>query len=349
MSPEALALAAGVGALSWALTGAVLRYAREHAVLDVPNHRSSHTTPTPRGGGLAIVVAAIAGIGVAAALGWVSARHTAALVGGGTLVAGVGWLDDRRGVAAGPRALVHLAAALWVVAAAGGVPVLRLAGQLLPLGFAGSALAVLWVAWATNLYNFMDGIDGIAGIEGVCVGVFGAGMLAAAGRPGLAAVSLVAAAACAGFLPWNWSPARIFMGDVGSGFLGFLFGALSVLSERLTAAPLLAWVALLGVFVFDATATLLRRMVRGEAFLTAHRSHAYQRAVQAGWAHDEVSAAVVTLTVPLAALAWAAASSPRYAPAALLTVLALLTATYLYVERRRPMPPSRRPAVPVDG
>ncbi|HEX2079721.1 MAG TPA: glycosyltransferase family 4 protein [Longimicrobium sp.] len=338
-----LIVAAAAMAAGWMGTGLVRRYALEKNVLDVPNARSSHRVPTPRGGGMAIVLTSLAAVAALALLGVLPWRVGVALGVGGLAVAAVGWVDDHGGVSAPARALVHFAAAAWAVGWLGGLPAARLGAGTLPLGPLGAVLAVVGVVWMTNLYNFMDGIDGLAGGEAVTTGVIGGGLLLAAGEPGLAAAALAVTGASAGFLVWNWHPARIFMGDVGSGFLGFAFATLAVASERAGAVPLLAWVLLLGAFVFDATATLLRRARAGEAWHQAHRSHAYQRAVQAGLSHARVSAAVVAVNLVLGGLAAAAWRRPEWLVPALAAGLALLAVLYLRVERLYPM---RRAAVP---
>ncbi len=330
------ALAGGMLA-SWLLTRAIRRYALARSVLDVPNQRSSHTVPTPRGGGLAIVAVVLAGTLLACAAGALSAAQALALGGGGAMVAGIGWLDDHRPIPAAWRFAVHIAASVWAVAWLGGMPQLEVGALRLGLGAAGALLAVGALVWLTNLYNFMDGIDGIAGGEAVAVGGVGGALLWAAGERGLAAVALTAAAAAAGFLLWNWQPARIFMGDVGSGFLGFLFGALALASERAEGPPALVWMLLLGVFVVDATLTLFRRAARGERLHEAHRRHAYQRAVQSGWSHARVAAAVLAVDALLAALGAAAWLRPAWAPACFAAGAALLLVAYAAVERRRPM------------
>ncbi len=169
------------------------------------------------------------------------------------------------------------------------------------------------------------------------VALAGALLLLAVGESGLAAAALAVTAASAGFLAWNWAPARIFMGDVGSYFLGFTFAVLAVASERAEAVPLLAWMILLGVFVFDATATLLRRLRRGERFHEAHRSHAYQRAARVREHHARVSGAVVALNLVLAALAVVGTLRPRWLLPAVGVGLLILAAAYVAVERRWPM------------
>jgi Fuc2NAc and GlcNAc transferase len=318
----ALLCAAAASAL---ITGIVRAYAVRSSLLDVPNERSLHAAPNPRGGGVAIVLITLAGLAGLAALGIVAAPVALTLVGGGGLVACVGWLDDRRGVSARARAVVHVLAAAWAVA--------WIWGELTPA----SILGALGIVWAINLYNFMDGIDGLAAGEAVSAGVIGGGLLLAAGDATLALVALLVAAAAAGFLGWNWAPARIFMGDVGSGFLGYTFGTLALLSHRSGSVPLILWLLVLGVFLFDATLTLLRRMARGERWYEAHRSHAYQRMVQAGSSHARVTRLAMLVTLGLGALAWLAQAGRLSAATAALAGTVVLTVLYLAIERRRPM------------
>lgn len=337
MSAAVWAVLVAAGGASWLLTRFLRGYALERSLLDVPNHRSSHTVATPRGGGLAIAAASLGGIAALGALGVVPLPAVLALLGGGAMIAAIGWLDDRSHVAARWRFLVHLAAASWALYWAGGLPALSLGTWRVELGMAGPVLGALGIVWLTNLYNFMDGIDGIAGGEALTVGAAAGILLWTGGVPGLGAASLVMAVASAGFLVWNWSPARIFMGDVGSGYLGFVFAVLALFSERQGRLPLLLWAVLLGVFLFDATVTLVRRVMRGERFFDAHRKHAYQRAVQAGWPHSRTSGAVLAVNLLLALTAWAGWRQPRLVPAAFVASMVLLAAAYLWVERRRPM------------
>jgi len=337
-----LALALACLPVSLLLTRWLRYYALRRALLDVPNERSAHAAPTPTGGGLAIAATCLLALMVAWALGWVPPGLTAALAGGGAVVAVVGWLDDRVGVSAPVRLGVQLAAALWAIAWLGGLPGLRLGGWTAPLGVAGPGLAVLGIVWATNLYNFMDGIDGLAAVEAVQVGGFGALLAGLSGDPPIALVGGLLAASAAGFLWWNRPPARIFMGDVGSGFLGFVLGALAVASENRGAVPLLAWAVLAGVFVFDATATLLRRLWRGESWWRAHRSHAYQRLALSGAGHATVTWGVAAANLLLATLCLVGVLVPwLLGPMALLS-LAPLSAAYWRVERIARMPGSGR-------
>lgn len=319
------------------LTTFIREYALRHRILDIPNERSSHEAPTPRGGGLAIAVVMIVALIVLWLAGVVPARLAAALTVGGAAIAALGWIDDKHGLAALPRGLVQLGAAIVAVVLLGGVPVIHIGEFALRVGLAGSLLAVVLIVWFTNLYNFMDGIDGLAAGEAVSVGLIAALLLWNVSAP-LAIVAGVMAASSAGYLVWNWPPAKIFMGDSGSGLLGYSFAVLALASENAGALPTLWWIVLLGAFTFDATITLVRRVLQGKAIYQAHRDHAYQRLVRYGRTHRAVTSAVLALNIVLAALAWAGwrASTP-VALAIVTFALILLAAPYLWVERRLPM------------
>lgn len=341
MSAAVWAVLVAAGGASWLLTRFLRGYALERSLLDVPNHRSSHTVATPRGGGLAIAAASLGGIAALGALGVVPLPAVLALLGGGAMIAAIGWLDDRSHVAARWRFLVHLAAASWALYWAGGLPALSLGTWRVELGMAGPVLGALGIVWLTNLYNFMDGIDGIAAGQALVAGAAGATLLLVRDLPALAGLAAALAGAGAGFLVWNWAPARIFMGDVGSGYLGYMFGTLAVASENAAGPPVLAWAVLLGVFVVDATVTLVRRMLRGEPWYVAHRAHAYQRAVDQWRRHATVTAAALAVSALLAMLAWWGTTAPAALPGAVAAATALLAVIYWAVERRRPMSDGR--------
>jgi Fuc2NAc and GlcNAc transferase len=312
---------------SLAGTGLTLRYARRHDLLDHPTDRSSHAVATPRGGGMAIAIAALGGIGVGGMVGLIPDRVALALVGGGIVVAAVGWADDRRGMGALPRLAAHALAASWAV---------WLLGPLGGRTAVGALVAVLGIVWAVNLYNFMDGIDGLAGSEAVSGAAGMAALLAAAGEPGLALAAVLIGAGAAGFLPWNWPPARIFMGDVGSGLLGFTLGALALAAHNQGALPLAFSIVLFGVFVFDATVTLIRRAIAGEPIVAAHREHAYQRLVQAGWPHRRVTLAALGTNAVLALIAWVDWRAGGGGGRALAAAGLVLTSLYVVAERTAP-------------
>ncbi|HEX6965394.1 MAG TPA: glycosyltransferase family 4 protein [Gemmatimonadaceae bacterium] len=308
------------------LTGWVRRYALARSIIDVPNHRSSHTVATPRGGGMAIVLCYVAGIVALWVLGLLPLHIAMALLGA-VAIALVGWRDDHGELSPLVRLIVQLAASVWAVAWLHGFPVISLGHSTAHVGLWGSALAVLALVWLTNLYNFMDGIDGIAGSEAVLVGSAIAVILWRAGAPGLAIASAVLAAAALGFLFWNWPPARIFMGDVGSGTVGFAFGTIALSAQRTAAVPALILLLPLGVFIGDATFTVVRRALRRERLYAAHRSHIYQQLVQLGWEHERVTTAVSVLTLGVSALAGIALLYPALAAASILGAIVLLVAS----------------------
>jgi glycosyltransferase WbpL len=319
-----------------ALTALVRRMVVAEALIDLPNERSSHSTPTPRGGGLAIVLVVLTGVVLLRSAGALPDPMAIAVLGGGAMVAVTGWLDDRRSLGVLVRLTAHLCAAAWALWWLGGMPELIVGREVAYLGLGGTLLAGATIVWATNITNFMDGIDGLAAAE-VATVTLGACVLLAPGAPDIAALAALVGGAAAGFLPWNWRPARIFMGDVGSGFLGFVLAVLSVASERAHALPALAWLVLFGVFAFDATTTILRRAWRGERWYTAHRSHAYQRAVQAGYSHARVTAAVVVIDAGLFLLAALGAARPDLLLPAVAAATAACASAYLLVERLRGM------------
>jgi Fuc2NAc and GlcNAc transferase len=327
-------------ALATALaTGWVYAKALRDGMVDVPNQRSSHLVPVPRGGGIAMVTAFSAGMIVIVAIVSVPVPLGlfTALVPGALAVAWVGWIDDRRGVSAPVRALVHAGAAIWAVAWLGGLPMLRIGSLELPLGIAGAALAVLGIVWFLNLFNFMDGIDGIASSQAVAISLVAGAMAWARSDVSVAAAYMLLAGASIGFMLWNWPPARIFMGDVGSGFLGYVLAVLAIAGELRGSVPLAVWIVLVSVFAFDATVTLIRRLIRRERVYEAHRKHAYQRAVMSGLSHRTVTLGALALTSTLGAWASVAMRRPSVTGLIIFGALLLLTIVYVAIERRQPM------------
>ena len=315
-------LAVAVAVVSALLTAGVRRLALARGVLDVPNERSSHLIPTPRGGGAAIVVTSTVAFCVLAALGVIDTPLLAALLGG-LPVALIGFLDDRRSVRASVRLVVHFGAAAWAVWCLGGLPAISGGGQPVALGGLGNVLGVFLIVWSLNLFNFMDGIDGLATSEAIFVAWCGALLEPGAAVP---AAAIVLGAACCGFLFWNRPPARIFMGDVGSGFLGYVLGVLIVAATRADPIAPWSWLILGGVFFIDATATLMRRAARGDRVFEAHRSHAYQWLARRWGSHGRVTVTVTLLNclwlLPLAY--WSSASPARAAWLALAALAPVL-------------------------
>jgi Fuc2NAc and GlcNAc transferase len=325
--------------VSGALTYVALHYARTREMIDRPNERSSHSQPVPRGGGIALAATFFVSVIVLWSIRIMAAQLAIALLGGGLLVAWIGWLDDRGGVAASKRALVHLIAAVWAIAWLGGFDRSWLISPV-ELGPLGTALAVVGIIWWINLYNFMDGIDGIAAGQAVTVAAFAAGLLLIGGGDQIAFPTLALAGCSLGFLFWNWPPARIFMGDVGSGFLGFTFAVLAIASDKSNALPLIYWLVLSGVFVFDATVTLVRRIIRREPFWNAHRSHAYQRVVPLVKGHRTVTLGVLAINLTLAMLVYIAQTDEKWLRPGLFLALVILLLAYICIERFAPMAPA---------
>ncbi|KAB0498503.1 MraY family glycosyltransferase [Pseudomonas moorei] len=281
------------------LTGALRQYALARSLIDVPNARSSHVVPTPRGGGVSIVVSFLVALMLSASMDAVTWPMTWALMGAGVGIAILGFLDDHGHIVARWRLLGHFIAAIWALYWLGGLPPLTFFGLVFDLGWIGHVLAAFYLVWLLNLYNFMDGIDGIASVEAICVCLGATLLYWLTGYGAFALLPLLLAFAVSGFLYWNFPVARIFMGDAGSGFLGITLGLLSLQAAFIAPQLLWSWLILLGVFIVDATWTLFRRLLRGEKVYEAHRSHAYQFASRQYKKHLPV-----TLTVGVVNLVW---------------------------------------------
>ncbi len=311
--------AAAVLIATVAATGLALMFLRRRAIFDRPNERSSHTGLIPRGGGIAVVTVLLVTWVVVAMPTQRGEVYTVVLAA--LLLAGISWLDDLRSLSPGIRLIAQVAAIL---------PALFWLGQkdtlfqeLIPTPFNLVFAGMIWI-WFINLFNFMDGIDGISGVEAASIGAGIAFVAISAPRAGLDPVlAATVSAAAIGFLCWNWHPAKIFLGDVGSVPLGFLLGwlLLDLASDGYWAAA-----AILPLYYLaDATITLARRALRGEKIWLAHREHFYQRAVQSGRSHAAVSLGVGVCNLLLISLAALSVSWPWEALAAAgLIVIAFL-------------------------
>jgi len=312
------------------ITALVWRYLVSRNVLDVPNERSSHSAPTPRGGGIGIVLVFLLAIYWLEQKGMLAASLVLALSGGGLAVALAGFLDDHFRLPARWRLAIHFAAAGFALWQIDGMAQLHLGWTVWNWGWAGHILALIGVVWMINLYNFMDGIDGIAGVEAVCAGGAGALLLGWSGLAGLAQASALLAAASAGFLVFNWPPARLFMGDAGSGFLGFAFAILAIASAKEKPGLLWPWLILLAVFIVDSMVTLIRRYRAGARWYAAHCSHAYQHSARRrGHLKTTLAVAVINLVwlfpMACAACIW---------PSAVLLCTAIAVAPLIYTAVR---------------
>jgi len=316
---QAIAAAAAFGGTAL-LTAAIRSVLVRRAILDIPNERSSHQAPVPRGGGLAFVVPCCAALGAAGAITGSpeGALAAAAAIAG---VAAIGLADDVRGVRPAARLAVHVACgALATWASAPAIAALAGIGTI-----PAAALLAVAAAWCVNMVNFMDGIDGIAGAEGAFI-LAAAGALAVSGAdgegPAIGWCAIAAAASVAGFTAVNVSPLRIFMGDCGSGALGLAVAW--VLAASVASGALSPWsaLALPAAFTADAGVTLARRVASGRSPVAAHRTHAYQRLVRRGCGHRAVSAGYLAVNV-LVVLPTAWAAGHAGAPAAAAIVLGL--------------------------
>ncbi len=270
----------GLFLLSLSLTYSIKWYALHKAILDIPNERSSHTIATPRGGGLAIILTFYGGVFLFKE--YLSTQLFMALFTALPIVV-ISLLDDVFTLSSKVRLMVQAFCAILALYFLGGINHIDLMWFELT-GWWLNIVAFLFMIWLTNLYNFLDGIDGYAGSQTVMVGI---GLTLFFANP----LGLVLVVASLGFLVFNWHKASIFMGDVGSATLGFIM-AILIFSD--TSSPhIYFWLVMLSWFGFDATLTLIRRYRNGENITQAHRKHAYQRLVQSGWSHAQVSLGLI--------------------------------------------------------
>ncbi len=269
-----------------ALTWLALHYARARSLLDLPGRRRSHVVPTPRGGGIAIVITLLLAL---PCLAWDDARLPWLVGASLALVALIGWIDDHRPLSARLRLAVHLLAAGIFMA---GLPAWQ--GDVVPDGFwlVFAGLGMFWLAGCINAWNFMDGSNGLVASQSLWLGTMLGLMLVMSDATASAwrLWALMLAAACAGFLPFNAPRARIFLGDVGSGALGLACGMLLLVAACSAPEHLGWWLLLPSALLVDAAMTLASRILRGRRWYTAHREHLYQWLVRSGWSHARVAA-----------------------------------------------------------
>ena len=292
-----------VFALSALLIKALISIHSQRGLLDLPNHRSMHTRATPTGGGLVIVLSLLATL-LSVHAGWPhqSLWLSALII---AVLALIGWFDDKFSLPVKLRFFLFIALAILLVIWVGRVDTIHFANDdflPVPTLLAGLLTAIGFI-WLINLYNFMDGMDGLAGMQAVIAAAFFANWFYAVGDIAWALVCLCVVASNLGFLVWNWSPAKIFMGDIGSLSLGGLFAILTVVGVSQYQFSVLACALLLGVFVFDATYTFLRRLYRRERVFEAHRSHLYQRLAGCGIRHWLIVMVLAGLMLILSGLA----------------------------------------------
>ncbi len=287
-------LAAVVGS-AFALTGLARTLCVRYGLLDAPNARSSHTIATPRGGGLAIAASVLVSLGILARQHLLSMHLATAILFPGATLAALGFLDDRHSLPRSVRFMVQSACVAWFLVA-WGIPPSIDAPIVDDYPIVVWPLTFVAMLWLINLFNFMDGIDALAASEAVFFGLAAGLIILLRGTFDESAwLAGVVAASAFGFLVWNWPPARIFMGDVGSLFLGFMLGSFAVVANQTAGLPVTVCLILMGIFVVDATITLVRRALRTSKFYEAHRTHAYQFASRKVGSHRTVTLAAAAI------------------------------------------------------
>ena len=306
-----LALFAGLFLASLLLTGVLRNLAPRVRMMDLPVDRSAHSQATPVGGGLVIVClfALLASYYLVA--GVIPLAEYMAL-SGGVVIAVAGLIDDLSPLDLRWRIPLQFGAAIWSVWWLGDVPPIGIGDWTLQVQWLLNGLAIVALVWLLNLYNFMDGIDGLAGSELLFVNLSCLLFVISNEDQVLGVLSGTLLAAGAGFLVWNWAPAKIFMGDVGSGFIGFTLGVLALFSMHHGSMTVWTWVILLAVFITDASYTLARRYLAGERWFEGHACHAYQNAARQYKSHGKVTITILMFNcLWLAPLAWISVQQPQ--------------------------------------
>lgn len=271
-------------------------YALKKNIIDNPNERSSHSIPTPRGGGVAVVVSYILGVMLLIYLDYLTQHVGLTLIVSGLIIALLGFFDDHGHINSMFRLAIHFMVAIGVVVSLGGFSEVKIFNNFL-LGFSANIIAVLFLVWLLNLYNFMDGINGIASVEAITT-LMSMAVIYFIFNIQLNIEILWLLSACAfGFLLWNFPKAKIFMGDACSGFLGLTLGILALIALKENLALFCAWIICLGVFIVDATFTLIRRVSSGYKMYDAHRSHSYQILSRKWNSHTPVTLLVAGINI----------------------------------------------------
>ncbi len=304
----------GSGATTGLVLGWFLRTDSVFLSKDEPSSRGLHDHVVPRGGGLAIFgCVAIVGAIVHLLQGTINVDLDLLVIVSLTGIGVMGFLDDRFSLGVGLRLIAGLTLTTLLAVGSIGDHSLVVFGQTFDWSFGVVFLAgAIGLFWVMNLFNFMDGADGVAGIQSLIASGALAIWFAASGQEFLALLNVGLAGACLGFLWFNWAPARVFMGDVGSLALGAWFGAMSLIGVSQSGLPAEAFVILLGVFVFDATLTLGHRLLKRKRITQAHRDHLYQKLILAGWSHGKVAMLIGAMAFVAAVLATLVVWDPEH-------------------------------------
>ena len=293
--------------ISSLITDFVRRFSIKNKLLDIPNDRSSHDIPKPKGGGISIVLIILGTVAVLSFFGMIKPDISMSMLVGLSIVAVVGLIDDYKDLSILVRTIFYFIAAVFSIYLIGGITSISISDYYFDLNHIGFFLGVLFLVWTTNLYNFMDGTDGFAAIQTICIGLFCGLLLYLIAETSYAIIMFCLVASTIGFLHWNWAPAKIFMGDVGSCTIGFLFGLLSLYMEKMGIISIAVWLVLLSPFIVDSTFTLLKRIINKEKWYTAHNMHAFQKLYQSGLAHNKLAIGLLVMNITIVwPIAWLA-------------------------------------------
>jgi len=285
--------------LSSLLTALIRNYATKQGLIDTPDERTSHETPTPRGGGMSVVILWIVILIFGFLNNQLSPDFFSLFFPASLLVSVIGFVDDHKSLSAIIRITGHFIASALFLSFVGGFEAITIGETTVTLGVAGSAIALVVIVWSINLFNFMDGLDTFASIEAIMVFLFGGTIFFLHGAVTEATILFVLTASVAGFLVWNLPPAKIFMGDGCSSFLGFIIAGFAIYGENKMGISIFYWIIPYSYFWFDATVTLIRRMLHGEKWYYPHKSHAYQRLHQSGFSPFLVSSMLIAVNAVL--------------------------------------------------
>jgi Fuc2NAc and GlcNAc transferase len=323
--------------VSTLFTGLYRSYAIRKDLLDHPNHRSSHTQPTPRGGGVVFCVLFLCCAAILPHFHFAPADSLKVLGVPALMVAILGYLDDIHSLPAKLRFAIQMAAAIIFLYLLEADYSNYLHGWLIALHSVGFILMIVGMVWSTNLYNFMDGTDGIASVEAITIFGIGGVLLWMQGAHQLAFLSWSLVASVCGFLVWNWPKAKIFMGDVASSFLGFLVIPFALFGYFEYGLSIFVWFILYLAFTMDATLTLFRRLLHREKIYEAHKLHAYQRLHQAGLSHRQVLYVMIGLNLIFSGLSLLAMKYSHWLLEITLISVFIYLCFYAFVEIKKPM------------
>ena len=286
--------------LASVITTSVIRYfSIKNNFLDIPNDRSSHLAPIPKGGGISIIGTLIFTIVILFYYKMVASEFVISMTIGLVIVSVVALVDDYKNLSPMIRVIIYIISAAFSLFMIGGLDSVSINNHSYNLSYIGYFLGVLFLVWLTNLYNFMDGTDGFAAIQTISVSIFCFFLFYLSNNVPFFIILLCLTSTTIGFLYWNWSPAKIFMGDVGSCGIGFFFGLFSIYTERAEIISITVWLIILSPFIGDATLTLLKRIINNEKWYEAHNSHAYQILHQSGLSHSRLALNLLFINICL--------------------------------------------------